>query len=294
MTLSWSQNKLLECLHKIIYHFLLRYSILNSVCPNITLCHSSSWLFSFLDEKVFHHRQAQMIQAPQSMESKEKSITLTSYRINHLRFVESFFYFIIISSSISIIIIHIACVIFVDVCCFSYMFSKSFNVQTNSKYEYTTKLFYYDVRQPSKMSTGINVALTHHLYGTINNDNFSLSSSLGRWRPWIESAECWTTANHWLGKFRDRIHSDSFEQDSNSWNNHGNLRLTSTVLQKIHSWLFLSILQYKTEKDGVIETRVEQKITIQSDGDPIDHDKALAEAIQVIKCKALHWNVTHH
>lgn len=39
-------------------------------------------------------------------------------------------------------------------------------------------------------------------------------------------------------------------------------------------------LQYKTEKDGVVETRVEQKITIQSDGDPIDHDRALAEAIQ--------------
>lgn len=38
--------------------------------------------------------------------------------------------------------------------------------------------------------------------------------------------------------------------------------------------------QYKTERDGVVETRVEQKITIQSDGDPIDHDKALAEAIQ--------------
>ncbi|CAG0923121.1 unnamed protein product [Notodromas monacha] len=39
-------------------------------------------------------------------------------------------------------------------------------------------------------------------------------------------------------------------------------------------------ITYKTEKDGVLETRVEQKITIQSDGDPIDHDKALAEAIQ--------------
>lgn len=44
---------------------------------------------------------------------------------------------------------------------------------------------------------------------------------------------------------------------------------------------FLSfVLQYKTERDGVVETRVEQKITIQSDGDPIDHDRALAEAIQ--------------
>ncbi|VVC96864.1 unnamed protein product [Leptidea sinapis] len=37
---------------------------------------------------------------------------------------------------------------------------------------------------------------------------------------------------------------------------------------------------YKTERNGVVETRVEQKITIQSDGDPIDHDRALAEAIQ--------------
>lgn len=39
-------------------------------------------------------------------------------------------------------------------------------------------------------------------------------------------------------------------------------------------------MQYKTERDGIVETRVEQKITIQSDGDPIDHDRALAEAIQ--------------
>lgn len=45
--------------------------------------------------------------------------------------------------------------------------------------------------------------------------------------------------------------------------------------------LFLLFKQYKTERDGIVETRVEQKITIQSDGDPIDHDKALAEAIQV-------------
>nr|XP_027198882.1 protein 4.1 homolog isoform X2 [Dermatophagoides pteronyssinus] len=39
-------------------------------------------------------------------------------------------------------------------------------------------------------------------------------------------------------------------------------------------------ITYKMEKDGVVETRVEQKITIQSDGDPIDHDRALADAIQ--------------
>ncbi|XP_018011090.1 band 4.1-like protein 3 isoform X3 [Hyalella azteca] len=40
-------------------------------------------------------------------------------------------------------------------------------------------------------------------------------------------------------------------------------------------------ITYKTERDGVVETRVEKKITIQSDGnDPIDHDQALADAIQ--------------
>ena len=50
------------------------------------------------------------------------------------------------------------------------------------------------------------------------------------------------------------------------------VRATSTVLG--------NDAQYKTERDGVVETRVEQKITIQSDGDPIDHDRALAEAIQ--------------
>lgn len=40
------------------------------------------------------------------------------------------------------------------------------------------------------------------------------------------------------------------------------------------------LLQYKMEKDGVVETRVEQKITIQSDGDPVDHDQAMADAVQ--------------
>jgi len=50
--------------------------------------------------------------------------------------------------------------------------------------------------------------------------------------------------------------------------------------KNIHHSLDPCFTQYKTEKDGVVETRVEQKITIQSDGDPIDHDKALAEAIQ--------------
>lgn len=37
-------------------------------------------------------------------------------------------------------------------------------------------------------------------------------------------------------------------------------------------------LQYKLEKDGVVETRVEQKITIRADEE--DHNQALADAIQ--------------
>ena len=38
---------------------------------------------------------------------------------------------------------------------------------------------------------------------------------------------------------------------------------------------------YSCERNGELETRVEQKVTIQSDGEPIDHDEALAQAIQV-------------
>lgn len=39
---------------------------------------------------------------------------------------------------------------------------------------------------------------------------------------------------------------------------------------------------YRTEKDGVVETRVERKVTITSDNDNIDHDAALAEAIRLV------------
>jgi len=38
---------------------------------------------------------------------------------------------------------------------------------------------------------------------------------------------------------------------------------------------------YSLEREGgEAEQHVEQKVTIQSDGDPIDHDEALAQAIQ--------------
>lgn len=57
----------------------------------------------------------------------------------------------------------------------------------------------------------------------------------------------------------------------------GEIISTSTVSSKTRT---VETITYKTEKNGVVETRVEQKITIQSDGDPVDHDQALAEAIQ--------------
>merc|ERR550539_1932836 len=37
---------------------------------------------------------------------------------------------------------------------------------------------------------------------------------------------------------------------------------------------------YAVEQGDEQETHIEQKVTIQSDGDPIDHDEALAQAIQ--------------
>lgn len=61
---------------------------------------------------------------------------------------------------------------------------------------------------------------------------------------------------------------------------------------KFRRLILLFLLQYKTERDGIVETRVEQKITIQSDGDPIDHDKALAEAIQVRCSNSIEVSVT--
>ncbi|CAG0879753.1 unnamed protein product [Darwinula stevensoni] len=57
----------------------------------------------------------------------------------------------------------------------------------------------------------------------------------------------------------------------------GEIVSSQTITSKTRT---VETITYKTEKDGVVETRVEQKITIQSDSDPIDHDKALAEAIQ--------------
>ncbi|XP_048484307.1 protein 4.1 homolog isoform X2 [Plutella xylostella] len=60
-------------------------------------------------------------------------------------------------------------------------------------------------------------------------------------------------------------------------NAEGEVVSSQTISSKTRT---VETITYKTERNGVVETRVEQKITIQSDGDPIDHDRALAEAIQ--------------
>nr|CAH7720855.1 unnamed protein product [Callosobruchus chinensis] len=65
--------------------------------------------------------------------------------------------------------------------------------------------------------------------------------------------------------------------DDGSYSATGEIVSSQTISSKTRT---VETITYKTERDGVVETRVEQKITIQSDGDPIDHDRALAEAIQ--------------
>ncbi|XP_019767472.2 protein 4.1 homolog isoform X2 [Dendroctonus ponderosae] len=65
--------------------------------------------------------------------------------------------------------------------------------------------------------------------------------------------------------------------DDGNYTKTGEIVSTQTISSKTRT---VETITYKTERDGVVETRVEQKITIQSDGDPIDHDRALAEAIQ--------------
>ncbi|XP_044744973.1 protein 4.1 homolog isoform X2 [Coccinella septempunctata] len=65
--------------------------------------------------------------------------------------------------------------------------------------------------------------------------------------------------------------------DDGNYQATGEIISSQTISSKTRT---VETITYKTERDGVVETRVEQKITIQSDGDPIDHDRALAEAIQ--------------
>ncbi|XP_044002235.1 uncharacterized protein LOC122848315 isoform X2 [Aphidius gifuensis] len=75
----------------------------------------------------------------------------------------------------------------------------------------------------------------------------------------------------------NETHKINYENEDGSYSASGEIVSTSTISSKTRT---VETITYKTERDGVVETRVEQKITIQSDGDPVDHDRALAEAIQ--------------
>ena len=53
--------------------------------------------------------------------------------------------------------------------------------------------------------------------------------------------------------------------------------------------IVLFSLQYKTERDGVIETRVERKITVTSDeNDDTDHDAVGTCTYNMLHCRSMH------
>ncbi|XP_071750251.1 uncharacterized protein [Lepeophtheirus salmonis] len=76
---------------------------------------------------------------------------------------------------------------------------------------------------------------------------------------------------------RYEIPKTSPAEDIGTANLRGEVVSSQTITSKSRT---VETTTYSLEKDGDLETRVEQKVTIQSDGDPIDHDEALAQAIQ--------------
>jgi len=60
-------------------------------------------------------------------------------------------------------------------------------------------------------------------------------------------------------------------------NAEGTIVSSQTITSKTRT---VETTTYAIEQEGATETHIEQKVTIQSDGDPVDHDEALAQAIQ--------------
>jgi hypothetical protein len=79
----------------------------NAFCPPPCL-RNIKFPFSSPDVKAFHHR-AQVTLAPQLMAWKKANTTLTSFRINHLRFVYALLYEFLIEFSL-----HVAVAFFND------------------------------------------------------------------------------------------------------------------------------------------------------------------------------------
>jgi len=71
------------------------------------------------------------------------------------------------------------------------------------------------------------------------------------------------------------INEDIMKEDTTS--SEGIIVSSQTISSKSRT---VETTTYAVEQEGNTETHIEQKVTIQSDGDPIDHDEALAQAIQ--------------
>jgi len=67
------------------------------------------------------------------------------------------------------------------------------------------------------------------------------------------------------------------EQREEEENVEGTIVSSQTITSKTRT---VETTTYSVEQEGATETHIEQKVTIQSDGEPVDHDEALAQAIQ--------------
>lgn len=71
---------------------------------------------------------------------------------------------------------------------------------------------------------------------------------------------------------------DAQQELQNGVGMEGQIVSSQTITSKTRT---VETTTYAVEQEGTgTETHIEQKVTIQSDGDPIDHDEALAQAIQ--------------
>ena len=69
----------------------------------------------------------------------------------------------------------------------------------------------------------------------------------------------------------------SQHQPGDDNNDEGTMVSSQTITSKTRT---VETTTYSVQQGDESETHIEQKVTIQSDGDPIDHDEALAQAIQ--------------
>ncbi|CAG7731848.1 unnamed protein product [Allacma fusca] len=140
-------------------------------------------------------------------------------------------------------------------------------------------------RKGSDDSTGTSVDpvpfgdLSSGVTSSISNEPPIVKTESVKYDPstLIPSAQTLPTTTTHVPVVQTETRKVAMQSDDGSYLASGEIVSSQTISSKVRT---VETVTYKTERDGVVETRVEQKITIQSDGDPIDHDKALAEAIQ--------------